>query len=117
MGEKEGFTLKQFKAKKPGEILGYGEFVNSTSLYPPKGAYISSKNVGAKMLWIASKGLVRDEWTLRIGWAEEGLQRIKDSGREIMFEDTRRAMFPVSDEVNDLYVPYLEPLKKPGEEG
>lgn len=85
-------TVADLKAMEPGKVFAHGEVENS-----PKGIYMSSNNVGRKLIWAAERGNVHD-WTIYIHWADSGLAFVLSNGDKVGSKSNIEKLVPCDDE-------------------
>lgn len=90
-------TLQKLKEMNPGEIIGSGIIENS-----PSGVYMTSTRVGDELIWVAKRGGMHD-WAIYVGWKEQGIHHILDSGDKVSDRSNVRKLVPCDDEALNMY--------------
>jgi hypothetical protein len=95
-GFKEIFTIDDLKNMKPGTIIAQGVIENS-----PEGLYMSSSNIGKKLLWVAKCGDAND-WAIYTHWEENGLAYVLSNGDKVSKYNVAK-LVPCTDDVLEAY--------------
>lgn len=90
-------TLQQLKEMPPATVFASGEVENS-----PDGIFMTSENVGKKLLWAAKRGGIYD-WAIYIHWAEKGLEYALTHGDKVYKDEYIRKLVPCDDESLQMY--------------
>jgi hypothetical protein len=88
-------TLDKLKEMRPG-VFAQGEIENS-----PEGLYMTSSNIGKKLLWVAKRGVVHD-WAIYAHWAEKGFDFVTTQGDKVSKGNARK-LVPCTDEALSMY--------------
>jgi hypothetical protein len=90
-------TIQQLKEMKPESVFASGEIENS-----PDGLFMTSSNIGKKLLWIAKRGGIHD-WAIYADWADKGINHVIGNGNKVTSKPNIKKLVPCDDEAFKMY--------------
>jgi len=91
--EFQKITLNDLKNMEPG-VFASGEIENSED-----GLFMTSSNIGKKLLWVAKRGGFHD-WAIYAHWAENGLDYVLTQGDKVSKYNVRKLVNCTEDALN-----------------
>ena len=82
---------------KPSSVFASGEIENS-----PDGIFMTSSNIGKKLLWIAKRGGIHD-WAIYCHWADKGIEYVISNGDKVTSPQNIKKLVPCDDEAFSMY--------------